>query len=100
MSCEVLLWKMSSASQVSPQGKKHHRNVLNNYLQARYRRQNMVTWEVVRHGPLHNCVWVATAHIDGVPYGLHSAGNIREAKEEAARQALVALREDEPTEEH
>jgi len=86
---------MSSASQVPPQDRQHHRNVLNNHLQTKYRRQKMLTWEVERDGPLHSCVWVATACINGIQYGQHSAATIREAKEEAACQALVALREDE-----
>lgn len=35
---------------------------LNNYLQAVYRRQELIIWEIERDGLLHQCTWTAIAY--------------------------------------
>ncbi|OCH91798.1 hypothetical protein OBBRIDRAFT_703005, partial [Obba rivulosa] len=63
---------------------------LNNYLQECGERDN-VTWEIYMSGPQHRPTWHATVYIRGYRYGMSSARTRGTAKEEAARQALLAL---------
>jgi hypothetical protein len=85
---------------------------LNNYIQCAYGRQNLVTWEVTQHGPIHNCTWEAVvksaspmsdfetnsdhrATVNDIEFGRSFKRSKNAAREEAARQALLVLREHE-----
>jgi len=68
----------------------HWRMQLNNYLQSNGG-VNILTWEVYSVGPLHRPTWTAIAYIRGVEYGRSTGASQGAVKEEAARQALLAL---------
>jgi len=84
------------ALKISAKSMAHHRQELNNYVQSATGRQNVVAYqkEQPRYAglPLHLCPWVATCTISGVPYGRATHMNLGEAKEEAARLALIEYR--------
>jgi len=86
---------------------------LNNYIQHTYGRQRVVKYDVTCDGPVHNCTWKAiayskpcaslvhhisanlghTATVNGVEYGQKTDTTKKAAHEEAARQALVTLKQ-------
>jgi dsRNA-specific ribonuclease len=83
---------------------------LNNYLQCNYKNQTTLSWVINQVGSEHNSDWEAIAYgmifchadllivkgcfgtVNHEKYGHGTAAKRDDAKEEAARQALVNLR--------
>jgi len=65
---------------------------LNNYLYKTYKNQTTLTWTQRQLGPEHGSDWESVALIHNEPYGRGTAHLLYDAKELAARQALVNLR--------
>jgi len=65
---------------------------LHNYLQEIYKNQTALTWTQRQLGPQDRSDWEAVALINHEQYGKGIAHRLDEAKELAARQALVNLR--------
>ncbi|OCH85437.1 hypothetical protein OBBRIDRAFT_313653 [Obba rivulosa] len=63
---------------------------LNNYLQDTGT-SHLLTWEIRMSGPHHRPTWHATVYFRGIRYGSCRGSRKGVVKEEAARQALVAL---------
>jgi len=66
-----------------------YRMELNNYLQWAFRHQSALTWTTRQLGPEHKGAWEAVAHINHVACGTGIARLLDDAKEEAARLALI-----------
>jgi len=70
----------------------HWRTTLNNWLQSRYGTTVHLTWECTYSGPAHAVYWTAVAYFNDIEYGRAGGSSRGAAAEEAARQAVVALR--------
>jgi len=65
---------------------------LNNYLQKRYKRTDILTWKVIQIGPAHSCYWKVIASINDFEYGRATEASRNAAREAAAHNVLLALR--------
>ncbi|KAJ7922852.1 hypothetical protein B0H13DRAFT_1982054 [Mycena leptocephala] len=63
---------------------------LNNYLQGR-QASHTLSWVEFSVGPSHEIKWTVQCKVSGEVKGTGVADNKAAAKEEAARQALIAL---------
>jgi len=68
-----------------------YRMHLNNYLQKNFKNQTTLQWNTRQLGREHHSDWEAIALINHVEYGKGTARLLDDAREEAARQALVNL---------
>ncbi|KAF9456841.1 hypothetical protein BDZ94DRAFT_1326683 [Collybia nuda] len=66
------------------------RERLNNVV-LQYQRRSVQYSEPERIGAPHQCAWMVIVYIDGVEHGRGTAATKDQAKENAAREALVAL---------
>ncbi|KZP28954.1 hypothetical protein FIBSPDRAFT_1039296 [Athelia psychrophila] len=78
--------KASSQQFFSPSGAQ----ALNNHLQYHFATKRL-TWEKIQN-PHNTGPWEVTAFFDGIEYGRAVDRTVGAASEEAARQALAALR--------
>ncbi|EMD32125.1 hypothetical protein CERSUDRAFT_99807 [Gelatoporia subvermispora B] len=68
----------------------HWRMRLNNYLQERGERSTL-SWDVWTTGPAHRLTWHAILYVRGCQMGTARGQHRGAVKEEAARQAYLAL---------
>ncbi|KAF8332655.1 uncharacterized protein EI90DRAFT_3053919 [Cantharellus anzutake] len=67
-----------------------HSRQLNNFLQS-CRGSHSLTWEEKTVGPLHRITWSVVCKIDGHPVGEAQDLKKNIARDQAARDALIAL---------
>jgi len=69
-----------------------YRMQLNNYVQRVYKTHTVISWDNEQLGPEHDSNWKSVVKINHTTYGTGTARLLDNAREEAARQALISLR--------
>ncbi|CUA77625.1 hypothetical protein RSOLAG22IIIB_02643 [Rhizoctonia solani] len=60
---------------------------LHNWLQSEGRSPKL-EWDETHEGPLHNCIWISTLKVNGVPKGIGRGKRKQVSRNLAAGQAL------------